>query len=469
MHILKELEQRGLAETGGELHRFAAELYPICRSITGDGIRRTLALIQNRIPLQISEVPTGTQVFDWTVPKEWNIRDAYVKDSSGKKVVDFRDCNLHILNYSTPVHATMPLKELKAHLFTLPEHPDWIPYRTSYYKPDWGFCLSHTQFSALKDGDYEVRIDSSLEDGHLTYGECYLPGASTDGVLISCHACHPSLANDNLSGLTVATALAELLSKKDLRYSYRFLFIPGTIGAITWLARNRESVGRIRHGLVLTGIGDAGGFHYKKSRRGNAEIDQAAAHVLRHCGESSEILEFSPYGYDERQYCSPGFNLPVGCLMRSVWGTFPEYHTSADNLDFIQPSQLARSLRVCAGIVDVLENNQRYRNSSPYCEPQLGKRNLYRSTGGEAIGVEINARLWVLNFSDGEHSLLDIADRSGMPFSAISAAAELLRESGLLSAAAVGTGGGELSRPTSKDDLTPAAQLTRKQRVTVLD
>ncbi len=292
---------------------------------------------------------------------------------------------------------------------------------------------------------------------------------STDEVLISCHACHPSLANDNLSGLTVATALAELLSKKDLRYSYRFLFIPGTIGAITWLARNRESVGRIRHGLVLTGIGDAGGFHYKKSRQGNAEIDQAVAQVLRHCGEACEILEFSPYGYDERQYCSPGFNLPVGCLMRSVWGTFPEYHTSADNLDFIQPSQLARSLRVCAGIVEVLENNQRYRNLSPYCEPQLGKRNLYRSTGGEAIGVEINARLWVLNFSDGEHSLLDIADRSGMPFSAISAAAELLRESGLLSAVAVGTGGGEVSHPTSKDDPTPAAQLTRKQRVTVLD
>jgi aminopeptidase-like protein len=469
MHILKELEQRDLTETGGELHRFAAELYPICRSITGDGIRRTLALIQNRIPLKISEVPTGTPVFDWTVPKEWNIRDAYIKDSSGKKVVDFRQCNLHVLNYSTPMHATMLLSELKTHLFTLPEHPDWIPYRTSYYKPDWGFCLSHNQLTVLKDGDYEVCIDSSLEDGHLTYGECYLPGASTDEVLISCHACHPSLANDNLSGLTVATALAERLSTKDLRYSYRFLFIPGTIGAITWLARNRDSVGRIRHGLVLTGIGDAGGFHYKKSRRGNAEIDEAAAHVLRHCGESSEILEFSPYGYDERQYCSPGFNLPVGCLMRSVWGTFPEYHTSADNLDFIQPSQLARSLRVCAGIVDVLENNQRYRNLNPYCEPQLGKRNLYRSTGGEAIGVEINARLWVLNFSDGEHSLLDIADRSGMPFSAISAAAELLRESGLLSAVAVGTGGGEVSRPTSKDDSPPAAQLTRKQRVTVLD
>ena len=419
MRLLKELDQRNTDEIGMELHSFAAELYPICRSITGDGLRQTLGLIQKRIPLETTEVPTGTAVLDWTVPKEWNIRDAYIKDAKGKRVVDFRQSNLHVLNYSTAVHATMPLTELKAHLFTIPEHPDWIPYRTSYYQQNWGFCLSHNQMLALEDGDYEVCIDSSLVNGHLTYGEYYLPGESADEVLISCHACHPSLANDNLSGLSVATALAELLSGRELRYSYRFLFIPGTIGAITWLARNRENVGRIRHGLVLTGIGDAGGFHYKKSRRGDAEIDQAVTQVLRHSGDAHEILEFSPYGYDERQYCSPGFNLPVGCLMRSVWGTFPEYHTSADNLEFIKPRQLAESLRVCAAVVDVLENNRRYRNLSPYGEPQLGKRNLYRSTGGEAIGVEINARLWVLNFSDGEHSLLDIAERSGLPFSAI--------------------------------------------------
>ena len=285
---------------------------------------------------------------------------------------------------------------------------------------------------ALSDGEYEVCIDSTLEDGHLTYGECYLPGKSSEEVLISVHACHPSLANDNLSGLAVATFLAQLLAGKNLRYSYRFLFIPGTIGAITWLARNQEAAGRVQHGLVLTCIGDAGGFHYKKSRRGNAEIDRAVAHVLGHCGESSEVLEFSPYGYDERQYCSPGFNLPVGCLMRSVWGTFPEYHTSADNLDFIHPEQLARSLRLCASIFEVLENNRSYRNQNPYCEPQLGKRNLYRSTGGDSIDREINARLWVLNFSDGDHSLLDIAERSGLPFAAIHDAAELLREHGLL-------------------------------------
>ncbi|HEX4425952.1 MAG TPA: DUF4910 domain-containing protein [Terriglobales bacterium] len=432
MNLLKEFDRQDVKERGSDLHRFAAELYPICRSITGDGIRQTLALIQKRIPMQISEVPTGSEVFDWTVPKEWNIRDAYIKDASGRRVVDFQQSNLHVMNYSVPVRQTMPLQELKQHLFTLPDHPDWIPYRTSYYKEAWGFCLAHNQMLALADGDYEVCIDSSLVDGQLTYGECLVQGRSSEEVLISTHACHPSLANDNLSGLAVATALAEFLSGRDLGYSYRFLFVPGTIGAITWLARNQANAGRIRHGLVLTGIGDAGGFHYKKSRRGDAEVDQAMAHVLRHQGESSEILDFSPYGYDERQYCSPGFNLPVGCLMRSVWGTFPEYHTSADNLDFIRPAQLGASLRLCAALFDVLEGNRRYRNLNPFCEPQLGKRNLYRSSGGEAIGTEINARLWVLNFSDGEHSLLDIAERSGLPFSTISNAAELLHESRLL-------------------------------------
>ncbi|HZQ18233.1 MAG TPA: DUF4910 domain-containing protein [Terriglobales bacterium] len=433
MHLLAEFEKQDLAEVGRGLHRFASDLYPICRSITGDGIRRTLRMIMGRIPLQISEVPSGTAVFDWVVPKEWNIHDAYIKDMTGKRVVDFERSNLHVLNYSVSIHETMPLGELRHRLHTIPEHPDWIPYRTSYYQEDWGFCLAHNQLLTLEDGDYEVCIDSTLGEGQLTYGECYLPGESEDEVLISCHACHPSLANDNLSGLVVATALAEMLSRRELRYSYRFLFIPGTIGAITWLAKNRDHVLHIRHGLVLTGIGDSGSFHYKKTRRGNTEIDQVAAHILRHYSESAELLDFSPYGYDERQYCSPGFNLPVGCLMRSVWGTFPEYHTSADNLDFIKPEQLAESLRLCIGIVEALENNRRYRNLQPYCEPQLGKRNLYRATGGETIGTEINARLWVLNLSDGEHSLLDIADRSGLPFATISEAAEVLRSSGLLS------------------------------------
>jgi aminopeptidase-like protein len=429
---LKHFHDQDLNATGKELYDFAEELYPICRSITGDGLRETLRAIQSRIPLEMFEVPTGTPVFDWTVPKEWNIRDACIKDASGKRVVDFQTTNLHVLNYSVPVHATLPLTEIKQHLSTIPDHPDWVPYRTSYYKEQWGFCLRHNQLSALEDGNYEVHIDSTLENGNLSYGECYLPGQSKEEVLISTHVCHPSLANDNLSGITVATRLAQFLAGRELRYSYRFVFVPGTIGAITWLARNGDKVPNIRHGLVLTGIGDRGGFHYKKSRRGNCEIDRAAAAILRHCGEASEVLEFSPYGYDERQYCSPGFNLPVGCLMRSVWGTFPEYHTSADNLDFIHSEQLARSLRVCVSICNVLENNRTYRNQNPFCEPQLGKRDLYRSTGGESLEAEIHARLWVLNFSDGEHSLLDIAERSELPFETIRSAAELLRERGLL-------------------------------------
>ena len=432
MKLSDSLNPENPREVGERLHQFAAELFPICRSITGNGLRQTLALIQKRIPLQINEVPSGTQVFDWTVPKEWNIKDAFIKDASGKRIVDFQKSNLHVLNYSAPIHATLPMAAIQPHLSAIPEHPDWIPYRTSYYKEDWGFCLSQNQLARMRDAEYEVCVDSTLADGSLTYGEYFLKGKSAEEILVSCHACHPSLANDNLSGITVATHLAQILSGKELRYSYRFLFIPGTIGAITWLSRNRETAARIRGGLVLTCIGDKGAFHYKKSRQGSAEIDRAAAHVLRHAAPAAEILPFSPTGYDERQYCSPGFNLAVGCLMRSVWGTFPEYHSSADNLEFLDPVSLAESLSVCSEIINVMESNIYYRNLSPYCEPQLGRRGLYHSTGGRAPEAEINARLWVLNLSDGQNSLLDIAERSGLPFSSVHEAAELLHQNGLL-------------------------------------
>jgi aminopeptidase-like protein len=436
---------------GDQMYEFAASLYPICRSITGNGLRETLAMVAGRIPLQTFEVASGTPVFDWIVPKEWNIRDAFIADPYGTRLVDFRQSNLHVMNYSVPVHSKMPFSDLRPHLFTIPEHPQWHPYRTSYYQQDWGFCLSHEQLLSLDDkAEYEVCIDSSLEDGFLTHGECYLPGQTTDEILISCHVCHPSLANDNLSGMAVATFLARALSMQELRYSYRFLFIPGTIGAITWLARNRGPIDRVRHGLVLTCLGDPGTFHYKKSRRGDAEVDRAAAVVLKHQSEPGEVLEFSPYGYDERQYCSPGFNLPVGCLMRSVWGTFPEYHTSADNLDFIRPEHLAGSLRVCLSIVDVLENNACYRNLNPYCEPQLGRRDLYKSTGGGTIGEEVNARLWVLNLSDGTNSLLDVAERSGLPFGLLRDAAHLLHENGLL------------ARVDESPNIPPAARSRRE-------
>jgi len=418
------------------MHDLVAELYPICRSITGNGVRQTLGILERHIPVATFEVPSGTSVYDWTVPKEWNIRDAYVKSSRGERVIDFHECNLHVLNYSTPVRAKLTLEELRPHLFSAPEHPAWIPYRTSYYKEAWGFCLSQDQLSRLDEDEYEVCIDSELTDGHLTYGECFLPGETADEILVSCHVCHPSLCNDNLSGISVAVFLAKELLTRERRYSYRFLFIPGTIGAIAWLARNEAAAARIRHGLVLTCVGDAGGFHYKKSRRGDAEIDRAVAHVLRHQNDPYEIQEFSPYGYDERQFCSPGFDLPVGCLMRSVWGQFPQYHTSADDLSFVLPAALAASLHTCLDVVDVLEHNRTYRNTNPYCEPALGRRGLYRTTGGPGIGDENLARLWVLNLADGRHTLLDIADRAGMNFMLIHRVASELTEHGLLQDAA---------------------------------
>ena len=414
------------------MHALIAELYPICRSLTGNGVRQTLDILGRHIPLQTFDIPSGTPAFDWVVPKEWNISDAYIKDRRGERVVDFRTCNLHVVNYSTPIHAKMSLEALRPHLFSIPEHETWIPYRTSYYDEAWGFCLSHEQLGKLEEGEYEVRIDSSLVDGTLTYGECYLAGATSDEILVSCHICHPSLCNDNLSGISVATALAQIVQKWSRRYSYRFLFIPGTIGSIAWLARNRAHVGRIKHGLVLTCVGDRGGFHYKRSRRGNAEIDRAASCVLRHAKTPYELQDFSPYGYDERQYCSPGFNLPVGCLMRSVWGQFPEYHTSADDLNFVEPEALAGSLRVCQGIMELLEQNRTYRSTQPYGEPALGRRGLYRAPRSRSALEENLARLWVLNLADGCHTLLDVVERSGMDFGIILAAANELAEHALI-------------------------------------
>jgi aminopeptidase-like protein len=416
------------------MHQLIAELYPICRSITGEGVRQTLRILQRQMPLEIHEVPSGTPVFDWTVPKEWNIRDAYIKNLRGERVVDFRESNLHVVSYSKPIMGKFSLSELRKHLFSLPDRPDWIPYRTSYYTEAWGFCVRHRQLESLTDGEYEVCIDATLSDGFLSYGECLIPGASADEVLISCHVCHPSLCNDNLSGIAVTSHLAaHIADMPQRRYSYRFLFIPGTIGSITWLARNETHTGRIKHGLVVTCVGDGGPFTYKKSRRGDAEIDRAVAHVLKTTGRPYTIQDFFPYGYDERQYCSPGFDLPVGCLMRSPHGSFPEYHTSADNLDFVRADSLEESLRYYQQVVEVLEQNRTYRSLNPKCEPQLGKRGLYAAIGGDKDSAKRQlAMLWVLNLSDGTHSLLDIAERSGTSFTDVHGAADALLRSGLL-------------------------------------
>ena len=420
-------------ELGKEMHNFMAELYPICRSITGGGVRETLRAIRTRIPLEMYEVPSGTKVFDWTVPLEWNVTDAYVMSREGKRVIDFKAHNLHLMSYSSPVRKKMPLADLRPHLFTLPDHPEWIPYRTSYYKENWGFCLRHADLEQLSDDEYEVVIDSSLQAGSLTYGEVYLPGETSDEILVSCHVCHPAMCNDNLSGITVAVKLAETMAARPRRYSYRFLFIPGTIGSITWLAQNEQTVPRIKHGLVLTGVGDAGNITYKKSRQGNAEIDRAMAHVLKYSGETYTIIDFFPYGYDERQYCSPGFDLPVGCFMRTPHGQYPEYHSSADDLDFVKIDSLAQSYIQCLRVFELLEGNQTYINQNPKCEPQLGRRGLYRTVAGqhEKQWTEL-ALFWVLNASDGRHTLLDIAERAEFPFSKILSAAEALLEVGLL-------------------------------------
>jgi len=417
---------------GQELYQLMVALYPICRSITGDGFRQTLRQLQAVVPLTLHEVPSGTQVFDWTVPQEWNIREAWIKNARGEKIIDFSISNLHVVNYSVPVHRKIRWAELKEHLFTLPDKPDWIPYRTSYYKATWGFCLSHHQQQQLRDEEYEICIDSTLGPGHLTYGEFKIQGTADEEVLISCHSCHPSLCNDNLSGMVVAAKLAQQLSDLPLRYSYRFVWIPGTIGAITWLALNEPGLSRIKHGLVLSCVGDSGRFNYKRSRRGNAEIDRVVEHVLRHAETDFGISDFSPYGYDERQYCSPGIDLPVGCFMRTPNGKYPQYHTSADDLSFVKPEALAGSLDRLLSIVRILEKNRVYLNLNPKCEPQLGRRGLYRLMGGTNGSELEEAILWVLNQSDGANSLLDIAERSRLGFGIVCGAAEALLQSGLL-------------------------------------
>lgn len=418
-----------------------SDLYPLCRSITGEGVRQTLRILQRHIPLEVCEVPTGTPVFDWTVPKEWNIRDAYVKDALGKRVIDFQKSNLHIVSYSIPIRKKVSLGELRKHLFSLPDRPDWIPYRTSYYNETWGFCLSHRQLESLPEGEYEINVDTSLKDGSLTYGEYVIPGKTNSEILISCHICHPSLCNDNLSGIVVTTFLAAQLKQNPKPfYTYRFLFIPGTIGSITWLARNEARVNSIKHGLVVTCVGDDGKFTYKKSRRSNAVIDKVVPYVLKQSGHPYIVEEFFPYGYDERQYCSPGFDLPVGCLMRSPHGSFPEYHTSADNLDFVRPENLATSLDAYRQVIEVLEGNGSYLNLNPKCEPQLGRRGLYSTVGADSHHkLDQMALLWVLNLSDGAHSLLDVSETANLPFREIKRAADALERCGLLQKCAPGS------------------------------
>ena len=416
---------------GERLGEFLRELFPICRSITGDGVRETLAAIAQRIPLDVHEVPSGTRVLDWTVPDEWNVREAYIAQD-GRRIVDFQESNLHLVNYSDPFRGTLSLDELRPHLHSLPDHPSWIPYRTSYYSRTWGFCVAEEQLERLEEADYEVVVDTTLAPGSLSYGECFLPGERADEILLTTHVCHPSLANDNLSGIAVLTELGALLQDAPRTFSYRLLFVPGTIGSITWLARNKHTVDRIKAGLVLACLGDGTPLTYKRSRRGDALIDRAAAYILPRVDENARLADFIPWGWDERQFNSPGFDLPVGCLSRSREGEYAEYHSSADGIDFVRPEALEHALASVVELVRVVDENRHFVNLAPEGEPQLGRRGLYPTFGGPAAKQEQLAMLWVLNQSDGQHSLLDIAERSGLPFGLLRDVADRLLDSDLL-------------------------------------
>ena len=429
--LLEKLQaEPGAHALAAEAFGLMRELYPICRSITGDGVRQTLDLLHAWAPMRRSEVPSGTAVFDWDVPQEWNIRDAYVADASGRRLIDFKAHNLHVMSYSTPVRARMTRAELEPHLVSLPEQPQSIPYRTSYYREQWAFCLSQRARDRLGPGPFDVCIDSTLAPGHLSYGECVVPGHSSDEVVIYTHVCHPSLANDNLTGIAIAAALARELRQQQPQLTWRFVFAPGTIGSLTWLSRNEHRLPRIRAGLVIGLLGDGAPLTYKHSRRGGTLIDRVAAQVLASCG--GRETPFEPYGYDERQFCSPGFDLPFGRLTRSPNGTYPQYHNSTDDLDFVSVDALAGAIQALARIVHAVDANRRFINLSPKGEPRLGKRGLYGNVGGTGPGLHEQSLLWLLNQSDGKHDLVAIAQRSGLPFSVLAQGAQALQAAGLL-------------------------------------
>jgi aminopeptidase-like protein len=411
------------------------DLLPFCRSITGAGVRATLARVAAAAPLHVTEIPTGTQIFDWTVPKEWHIEDAYLEHESGRRFAEFGACNLHVMSYSAPVDATFTLAELRERLHSLPQHPDWVPWRSSYYREDWGFCLADRVKQALPEGKYRAVIRSRLHDGALTYGEHLHRGRTDEEVLVFTHVCHPSLANDNLSGIAVATELARYLAGRDTRYSYRFLFAPATIGSIAWLATNEHRLGAVRHGLVLAMLGDGAPLNYQRTFGGRAAIDRAAAAVLGAHYADGGLHDFSPWGFDERQFNTPGIRLPVGRLTRALTGKYAEEHTSADTIDKLSAGALGESWRACLRIFETLEHaDERYTNTQPKGEPQLGRRGLYRQSGGyyDSVPERHLALLWLLHMSDGSASLLDITERAKLPFGLILECARDLERAGLL-------------------------------------
>jgi len=402
---------------GVQMYNLAKDLFPICRSITGNGVRQTLKTINQHLPaLKIHEIPTGQRCFDWVIPQEWNIKDAYVKNESGEKIIDFNESNLHIVNYSIPVEKDVDLGELNQHLHSLPQQPDAIPYVTSYFDPSWGFCITENKRKQLKDGIYSVKVDSIIQDGSLSYADLLIKGASEKEILISTYTCHPSMANNELSGPVLATFLAKwILSRKNRRYSYRIVFVPETIGAVAYLSQHIDEMKKkIVAGFVLTCVGDDRTYSYMPSRKGETLADQAALHVLTNKISDFESYSFLNRGSDERQYCAPGVDLPVCSMMRTKYGEFPEYHTSYDDLTLVSPEGFQGSFDIHTDLIRVLEANEKY-VTTVIGEPQLGKRNL-RQAGGAGKGLATNYQLIsnFLAYADGESSLIDIADTLGV-------------------------------------------------------
>lgn len=420
-------------------------LFPICRSITGEGVRQSLAILAETAPWQVKDYASGTKVFDWTVPPEWNIQDAWIADESGRRLVDFQVSNLHVVSYSAPVHARMSFAELEPHLHSLPNLPEAIPYRTSYYKETWGFCLSQRQRDALnRNATYEVVIQSELKPGSLTLADAVLPGSSGREFLVSTYCCHPSMANDNLSGPVVTTLLLQALAARPkLRHSWRFVVLPETIGAITYLARHQDALQKSSGGFVVTTCGGPGPLGVKQSFLGNHLVDRAVALAFRDAKVEPLVYPFVPDGSDERQYSSPGFRIPVTTISKDKYYEYLYYHTSLDNLDFVKGEALEQSFRLYLSAIDIIEENRTLRSLNPHCEVQLGRRGLYPQSGGAlnqlantagstAIENEVDVISWVMFLADGQHDLIAMAERSGCPFRHIAAVAAKLETHGLL-------------------------------------
>ncbi len=420
-----------------EIEKYFDRLWPICRSLTGDGNRRSFEILKEIVDIKLKEIPSGTKCFDWTVPPEWNIRKAFIKDSKGNTIIDFEQNNLHILGYSEPVSLKLDFDLLKDHIYTLPEQPDLIPYLTSYYQKRWGFCMSHNQFCTLdKNEIYTVLIDSDLNDkGSMTIGEAFIQGKSEKEILFSTYICHPSLANNELSGPLVSAFIYKILkNKKNLKYSYRFVFVPETIGSICLLADKGEFFKKnLIAGFVITCIGDKGIYTYKRSRCGNSLSDRAAELVLEQTEDNFNLVDFFPSGSDERQYCSPGFNLPVGSMMKTMYAKYSEYHTSADNKNFISFESMEHAVNKYLDIIELIERNDKYINLLPNCEPQLGKRGLYPTLGSQKITENfVDGMMWILNLADGKHDLIDISRRSGFDVKELYPIIDKLLESDIL-------------------------------------